>query len=138
MYVRINVNEGQVRLQQLLSLDNLDGNGPQPKWENVPLTGLGASEALTPPLGLACGMFIFEEELIDWHNERKTIVSHYVSALSISRTSDDTNGKTRVDTFDKKIFNINIDYFEFLRLMVSMLSSFKIVSIDVNGNIKNL
>jgi hypothetical protein len=138
MYMRYNLDKnGRIHLQQLLTLDSNDGKGAQAKWENIPLTGLGTSESLTPPVGLSCGIFIIEEEFTDWNNKRKTIQSNYVSALSVSKISDGPNGTTRIDTFDKRFFNINIDYIEFLKLMTSLLSKFRIVSIDVNGKITN-
>lgn len=136
MYVRFNVDKiGRINLQQLLTLDNNDGKGAQPRWENIPLTGLGSTEAFTPPVGLSCGIFIIDEEAVDWNNQRKGIQSHLVSALSISKVSDTPTGMTRIDTHDKKFFNINIEYIEFLKLMTSLLSQFKIVSIDIHGNI---
>ena len=136
MYIRFNLDKfGRINLQQLLTLDSNDGKGAQPKWENIPLTGLGTTESLTPPIGLSCGILIIEEESVDWNNQRKGIQTSYVSALSISKVSDTPNGMTRIDTFDKKFFNINIEYIEFLKLMTSLLSKFKIVSIDVNGKL---
>ena len=138
MYIRFNLDKnGRINLQQLLSLDNNDGRGTQPKWENIPLAGLGTVEALTPPVGLSCGIFMIEEEAIDWNNQRKGVQTNCISALSISKISDTPSGMTRIDTFEKRFFNINIEYFDFLKLMTSLLSKFKIVSIDKDGNITN-
>jgi len=139
MYVRFNLDKnGRINLQQLLTLGSVDGNDPKPSWENIPLTGMGTAESLTPPIGLSCGMLLIDEEAVDWNNQRKAISTNFVSALSISKITNDINNTTRIDTFDKKFFNIKIEYIEFLKLMTSLLSKFKIISIDVDGNINNI
>jgi hypothetical protein len=139
MYVRLNLDKnGRINIQQLLSFGDPDGNETKQVWENIPLTGTGSMESLTPPVGLSCGLLAIEEEILDWNNQRKAIQTNYVSALSISKITDDANKTVRIDTFDKRFFNIKIEYIEFLKLMTSLLSKFKIVSIDVNGNVNNI
>jgi hypothetical protein len=135
--VRFYVNQhGHFNLQQLHKLDG------EYAWDNVPVKGIGESESYSVPIGINCGIFFIEEKHFfrsDIYNELKEVKNIYpVSALSIARISEAENNKTRIETHDKKFYYINISQFEFINLMVTMLSKFKIININSDGIITNL
>jgi hypothetical protein len=129
MYVRFNINKnGHLKLQQLLSLGDADGENSKPFWENVPTTGLGTSQSIDAPLSTNCGLFFIKEN--------KTI--NIVSALSIEKIIEVEENKTRIDTYDKKkFFYINISQYDFILLMTKMLNNFMIINVDETGKISN-
>lgn len=138
MYVRFNVDKnGRINLQQLLNLDKLDGKSPLPTWENVPITGLGTTEALTLPLGMTCGIFMIEENIS--RSDKNFKSTHVVSALSISNIIGIEEGKTRINVHgQKEYFIVNVDQIDFIKLLTTMLSKFMIVSINSDGHITNI
>jgi hypothetical protein len=138
MYVRFNIDKnGRINLQQLLTLDKLDGKNAQPAWENVPITGMGTTEALSLPIGISCGVFMIDE-LIQKSGKSINKVN-VVSALNISSIAETEDGYTRINTHDKKeYFIVKIPQLDFLKLMTTMLSKFMIISINSDGHITNI
>ena len=132
--VRFYVNQkGHVNLQQLHTFDK------NPVWENVPVKGFGETESLSIPLGINCGIFFIEEKEIKYVNNKKIEIKIIfpVSALSITKIAEHEN-KTRIELYDKRFYFINMNQIDFLKLMVTMLSSFKIININRDGIITNL
>lgn len=138
MYVRLNLDKsGRIYLQQLLTLDSLDGKNPQPTWENVPMTGSGTTQSLDSPIGMNCGVFMIKERI---NRASQTFIStHLVSALSISNIVGLEDGKTRINVQgQREHFIVNVDQINVIKLLTTMLSKFMIINIDVDGNITNI
>lgn len=129
-------NSGNLNLQQLHKLDG------EYKWDNVPVKGIGESESYSLPIGINCGIFFIEEKEFHrsdiYEEAREVKITYPVSALSITKISEAENNKTRIETYNKKFYYINISQIEFLKLMVTMLSNFKIININSDGLITNL
>jgi hypothetical protein len=137
MYVRYNVDSsGRIYLQQLLRLN--DGLKLSETWENIPLSGRGNSESIKLPVGLACGIFFIEEQVVRYGESKDINNIFIVPALSILRISEAEYNRTRIDLHDKQFYFINIPQIDFIKLMTGALSKFMIINVDHQGNITNL
>lgn len=142
MYIRMKSdNSGRLYLQQLLSLsDHPNGRG-QPKWENVPTLGTEGIEARALPLFQSCGVFCFDVEetypKAD-HTYGVRRAMHFVSALDVQEFYEESNDRKawlKIVCRDKRRFNINMDRIAFCFLLTDLLTNFKVMKFDINGDL---
>ncbi len=142
MYVRFNVDKlGQIHLEQLLQFQEPGKREVTPKWEKVPVTGLGET-SVSLPLGMNCGVFCIEEIEYGLGNTPGTpterIVNYIISSLSISKISSPSEGRTRIDCHDKKFFFIKMETIMFITLLTNIMNKFQVIKINSSGEITNL